>query len=129
MSLFRQMASNIAKHAIKLQNTIVKLYAPDGTVYDKDTEGNPLVCEFLSGRTTITPDTGEEGVVFRPVATFHRTLLPVIPQSGEKWAIEAPLDPDLPDIKTILTVDNSKAIEGGRSLGVIRLYLSEVKQS
>jgi hypothetical protein len=68
-------------------------------------------------------------VVFRPVATFHRSSLTRIPANGENWALIAPLDPDLPSVLTTMSLDESKAIEGGRSLGTIRLYLSEVQQS
>lgn len=128
MSQFRKMASDIARHAIKLHNTKVVLYGPDGIIYDKDINGDPLVCEFLSGRTTVIPDSGEECVVFRPVAVFHRSLLIKIPQYGENWAMAAPLNPDFPASLTMLSMDQSKAIEGGRSLGIIRIYFSEVNQ-
>ena len=125
----RQKVLNITKLAINVFGTPVSLFAPDGTKYDTDIEGNSLLCQFLSGRISIAPDSGEEMVVFRPVATFHRSSLVRIPKNGEIWAVEAPLDPDKPEIKTMLTMDPSKSIEGGRSLGEIRLYLSETKQS
>jgi hypothetical protein len=68
-------------------------------------------------------------IVFRPVATFYRGLLVRIPQDGEKWSLEAPLDPEIPGATTLMAFDGSKAIQGGRSLSTIRIYLSEVQQS
>ncbi|NIA28334.1 MAG: hypothetical protein GWP06_00300 [Actinobacteria bacterium] len=122
MSLQTQ-AVKIAGIAHKLSGTTVFLIDPDGVKTEHDD------CTFLSGRVTQSPDSGEEMVVFRPVATFPRSSLTRIPADGEKWALLAPLDPEIPDTLTTLSLDPSKAIEGGRSLGTIRLYLSEVKQS
>ena len=128
MSL-RTLASRVSKIAHKVFSTPCVLVAPDGVRYDTDTEGNDLVCQFLSGRVSQAPDSGEEMVVFRPVATFYRGLLPRIPQDGEKWGLEAPLDPESPAVTTLMASDSSKAIEGGRSLSTIRIYLSQVEQS
>ena len=113
---------SIAKKMHSLSGTTVILTGPDG-IPDTYTD-----CIFLSGRVTESPDSGEEVVVFRPVATFPRSSLRVIPQNGENWALEAPLDPELPAITTMLSMSSCKSIEGGRSLGVIRLYLSQTKQ-
>ena len=128
MSL-RNLASRVSKLAHKAFSTPCVLVAPDGTRYSLDTEGNGLTCQFLSGRVSQSPDSGEEMVIFRPVATFYRGLLPRIPQDGEKWSLEAPLDPESPSITTLMAFDGSKAIEGGRSLSTIRVYLSQVQQS
>ena len=125
----RRLASQVAKLAHKAFPTPCVLIAPDGVRYDVDTEGDPLICQLLSGRVSQSPDSGEEMVIFRPVATFYRGLLPRIPQDGEKWSLEAPLDPELPAVTTLMAFDGSKAIEGGRSLSVIRIYLSQVQQS
>jgi hypothetical protein len=128
MSL-RTAACQISKLAHKAFSTPCVLIAPDGTRYDTDTESNSLTCQLLSGRVSQSPDSGEEMVVFRPVATFYRGLLPRIPQDGEKWSLEAPLDPESPTVTTLMAFDGSKAIEGGRSLATIRIYLSQVAQS
>ena len=128
MSL-RTLASSVSKLAHKAFSTPCVLIAPDGTRYNTDTEGNSLTCQFLSGRVSQNPDSGEEIVVFRPVATFYRGLLTRIPQDGEKWSLEAPLGPEAPAVTTLMAFDDSKAIQGGRSLSTIRIYLSEVQQS
>jgi hypothetical protein len=128
MSL-RTLASQVSKLAHKAFSTPCALVAPDGTRYTTDTEGNPLTCQFLSGRVSQSPDSGEEMVVFRPIATFYRGLLARIPQDGEKWSLEAPLDPEIPGTTTLMAFDGSKAIEGGRSISTIRIYLSQVSQS
>lgn len=128
MSL-RDLACKVSKLAHNVFSTPCVLIAPDGVRYDTDTEGNSLTCQLLSGRVSQSPDSGEEMVVFRPVATFYRGLLPRIPVDGENWSLEAPLDPELPLVTTVMVFDGSKAIEGGRSLATIRIYLSEVVQS
>lgn len=127
----RKLAANIAKVAIKKFKTECVLIGPEstGTRYETDVNGDQLVCQLLSGRTTLSPDSGEEMVVFEPVAIFHRSSLQRIPVDGETWVLIAALDPELPDVKTTMSQDTSKSIEGGRSLGVIRLYMSQVKQS
>lgn len=128
MSL-RTLAVNVAKLSHKVFSTDCTLIAPDGERYTEDVDGNQLVCQFLSGRVPASPDSGEEMVVFRPVATFHRDSLQRIPVNGEKWSLSAPLDPTIPTVTTTMSFDPSKSIEGGRSLGTIRIYLSEVQQS
>jgi hypothetical protein len=125
----RLQALNVAKLAHKVFSTDCTLIAPDGVKYETDVDGNQLVCQLLSGRVTGSPDSGEEMAVFRPVATFFRSSLQRVPADGENWSLEAPLDPDIPTVKTLMAFDNSKAIEGGRSLGTIRIYLSQVNQS
>lgn len=122
MSL-QNLGIKVAELAHKKSGTIVWLIDPDGIRTQHDD------CIFLSGRETISPDSGEETVVFRPVATFPRSSLDRIPVNGENWSLEAPLDPDIPSVTTIMSLDPSKSIEGGMSLGVIRLSLSQVEQS
>jgi len=121
MSLHR-LALNVVKIAIKVFKADVILVDPEGVKYE-------AVCQFLSNRTSESPDSGEPMAVFTPIATFHRSSLVRIPENGEKWGMFAPLDPDVPDVLTFLSFDTSKTLEGGRSLGEIRVYLSEVQQS
>lgn len=122
MSL-RTNACGVASQAHSVFGTTVILTGPDGipSTYED--------CIFNSNRTTISPDSGEEVVVFNPVASFPRSSLVTIPQNGEKWTVEAPLDPLLPDVTTVMSLDKNKSIEGGRSLNTIILYLNQVKQS
>ena len=120
----RDLALNVARVAHKKAGTTVNSIDPDGKIVEHDD------CQFLSGRTTESPDSGANVVVFRPVATFPRNSFPNrIPKDGENWVFQCPLDPDQPSALTSISMDESKAIEGGRSLGVIRIYLSTVKQS
>lgn len=80
----------------------------------------------LSGRTTISPDSGEEVVVFRPVVTIPRSSLVVVPASNEECLFEVPLDPLNPTVLTPVARDMSKSDEGGRSVNTIRFYLNQV---
>ena len=82
----------------------------------------------LSGRTTISPDSGEEIVVFRPVVTIPRSSLVVIPAADENCMFEIPLDPLIPTVLTSVSRDTSKTDEGGRSVNTKRFYLSQVEQ-
>ena len=121
MSL-QKLGIKVAKIAHKKSGTTVVLIGPDGVPQTYDD------CIFLSGRTQESPDSGEPTVVFNPMASFPRGSLVRIPKDGEKWSLTAPLDPDIPDVVTTMSMDQSKAVEGGRSLGIIRIYLSQVKQ-
>lgn len=122
MSL-RTLANNVARVAHGLSGTAVILTGPDGiprTYTD---------CIFLSGRVTTSPDSGEETVVVNPVASFPRSSLVVIPQNGENWHLQAPLDPDNPLVYSSFEMTPTKSIEGGRSLDTIILHVSEGQQS
>lgn len=120
---FRELAANVATQAHGIAGTTVTLTGPDGIPREYDD------CIFESGRTTESPDSGAEVVVGKPNASFPRSSLVVVPEDGENWMLEAPLDPLVPDTLTAFSMDKSKSSEGGRSLNTIILYLSEVKQS
>lgn len=122
MSLQTQ-ACNVGRVAHNKSGTTVYLTDPDGVRTQHDD------CIFESGRVTTSPDSGEEVVVTKPNGSFPRSSLSRVPQNGEVWAMQAPKDPLIPGVLTTFSMDSSKALEGGRSLNTIILYLSEVKQS
>lgn len=125
----RTLANRAVEKVHDIAGTTVYLTDPDGVRTQHDD------CQFLSNRTTVSPESGEEVVLVNPRATFPLASLLArdsdytVPQDGEKWFLDAPDDPDIPDTLTGYSLDPSKAIEGGRSLGFIRLYLTKVDQS
>jgi len=121
--ILRTLANKVARQAHGLSGTTVFLTGPDGARREYDD------CIFLSGRVTVSPDSGEETVVANPVASFPRSSLTVIPQNGENWMLEAPLDPDNPAVYSSFAMTPTRPIEGGRSLDTIILHVSETKQS
>ena len=121
--ILRTLANKIARQAHGLSGTTVYLTGPDGA------RRTYTDCIFLSGRVTVSPDSGEETVVVNPVASFPRSSLTVIPANGENWMLEAPLDPDNPLIYSSFAMTPSKSMKGGRSLDTIILQVSETEQS
>ena len=121
----REQAAKIAEkaHSKALSGSTVFLIDPDGVETQHDD------CIFESGRGTTSPDSGEETTVIKPNGSFPRSSLSRIPKNGETWVLKAPLDPLIPDELTTFSMDTSKSTEGGRSLNIIILYVSEVKQN
>ena len=108
------------------------------TVYLTDPNGvrtEHTDCQFVSDRSLVSPDSGEQTVIVSPKATFPRSSLLsrdsdyTIPEDGQNWFLEAPLDPAYPTVLTGFAFDGSKAKKGGRSLGFIVIELSETEQS
>lgn len=94
----------------------VELIDPDGVVYD-DLVGQVLYDsldenEILSGK---------------PVVTLRISSLTRVPIDGENWAIRIPQNPSTTD--TLVTYILDKASHHGRSIGFIKLYLTQAIQS
>jgi hypothetical protein len=108
----------------------VELTDPDGNIQTlSENDGETLKGQALGHRTTINPDTGVELVLVNPILVLRRSSLTRIPEDGEYWHIRMPLDPSETATKHDFMLDPSKSIEGGRSLGEIRLYLKNAVQS
>lgn len=98
----------------------VTLIGPDGV------RQSNLLGQVLYDIVRLNPETGEEVVVETPVVTLRRSSLARIPQAGEKWLVEIPVTPSTTATTEQYTL--GKPPEGGRSLGVIRLYLQKIEQ-
>ena len=63
----------------------------------------------------------------KPVVTLRRSSLSRIPKDGEVWGVQIPTSPlfNAP-IETFLL---ERAVNGGSSLGIIRLFLTKAAQS
>lgn len=132
MANLRKRANNILK--LSVENTAVfglpvELTDPDGNVYTTTNDGRELAGQALFHRTTVNPDTGVGMIVVKPVLTLRRSSLTRIPVEGEVWFVKMPDEPDPGATKKDYILDQSQAIEGGASVGIIRLYLKETVQS
>lgn len=100
----------------------VNLVDPDGVRYD-DLQG-----QVLFDITRIDPATGESMAVDTPVVTLRRSSLQRIPVQGERWMVEIPDKPDPDAPKVQYFISPTRALEGGASIGFIRLYLQKAIQ-
>lgn len=116
---------NTADWALKIELT-----DPDGNRYTTDNETGEVLkaIQILYDYRKIDPDTGEEITINEPVVTVARGALSRVPAPGERWFIKLPIDPS--DTATLedFVLSPTRAPEGGRSLGFIRLYPQRVKQ-
>lgn len=94
----------------------VELIDPDGVVYD-DLFGQVLY------------DSVDENEVFsgHPVVTLRISSLTRVPIDNENWAIRIPQNPSTTD--TLITYLFDKPVQHGRSIGFIKLYLTQTVQS
>lgn len=107
----------------------VVLVAPDGTVIDTSlNSGEALTGQIIYDTVQVNPDTGDSMIVSKPVVSLRRSSLSRIPVSGEKWLVKIPITPSTTATLEDYMIDPSRAVEGGRTIGFVRLYLRKVKQ-
>jgi hypothetical protein len=87
-----------------------------------------LKAQVLYDRIEQNPATGQPVIVNEPVVVLRYSSLNPAPQSKEKWLIRMPVSPVEGAAKEDFVLDPSRAIEGGRSIGFIRLYPKKVRQ-
>ena len=107
----------------------VELKDPDGVTYTvsaNDPE-SLLSGQVLWDHVEENLDTGAPVVVPRPVLVLRRSSLSRIPANGELWAVFIPETPNVDATKKMFLL--SDPLEGGRSVGIIRFYLTEMEQS
>ena len=108
----------------------VVLIDPDGVKYETSANDAtmPLVGQVLYGKREFNPDTGQEVYINTPIVTLRVTSLTRVPANGEKWVIKIPTSPST----TASLVDfifQGRPLEGGTSLGFIRIYPQKAAQS
>lgn len=108
----------------------VELTAPDGAVqtHSANDPTSLLMAQVLFDTTYEDPETGGVTILEDPVITLRRTSLDRIPEDGEIWFIRIPTEPreGAPKESYVLS---DLPIQGGASLGIVRLYLTKPKQS
>jgi hypothetical protein len=94
----------------------IELIDPDGVEYT-DLFGQVLY------------DSVDENEVFsgHPVAVLRISSLSRVPVDGENWAVKIPQNPSLTD--TMVTYILDKPVQHGRSIGFVKLYLTQGEQS
>ncbi|MFP3041887.1 hypothetical protein LQZ19_08700 [Treponema primitia] len=106
----------------------VMLIPPDGDRFDTTADGRPLKGRFLWSQPTVDLDTGEKVSVPAPVLTLRRSDLIRVPETGENWFVDGPKDSCEDAEYTTYKIDTTHALDGGKSLGKIRLPLLYVEQ-
>ena len=132
MTNLRTRAINdVKKQNLKNWSLPIILQDPDGITYDKDNEtGEELkAIQILYDRRVENPDTGEIVIIHEPIITIASASLLRIPEPGEKWSIRFPLDPKEPDTLSNFVFTPDRSIEGGNSLGFIRIYPQRLIQT
>ena len=87
-----------------------------------------LKAQVLYDRTEENPATGQPVIVNEPVVVLRHSSLTVVPKTNEKWLIRMPVSPVAGAEKEDFVLDPSRAVEGGRSIGFIRIYPKKVRQ-
>ena len=107
----------------------VVLISPDGEVINTSLNGGDLFGQVLYDTIRVNPETGEPMVVGNPIVTLRRSSLSRVPVSGEKWIVKIPTDPSETATLEDFINDPTRPVEGGRSIGFIKLYLRRARQS
>lgn len=106
----------------------VELIAPDGTIYNTSANDATKSLYGMVLYDTIAQDeNGMDIVDHNPVVTLRRSSLTRVPVNGEAWAVRIPTTPLTGASLTTFALE--RAMEGGGSIGVVRLYLRSAEQS
>ena len=108
----------------------VELTSPDGEVqiYSKNDPALLLSGQVLFDTTRENPETGERVVIPDPVVSLRITSLDRVPLPGEDWFIRIPSESKVGATKDSYLI-RDLAVESGKSIGFIRLYLTKPEQS
>lgn len=103
-------------------------FALPAEITTADGKTQTVKAQILFDRTGENPETGETVYVTEPVVVARRSSLNPLPQPGEKLTIRIPSKPDATAAKeTYFCYDQS--FRGGRSLGMVRFYLTKTEQA
>jgi hypothetical protein len=126
----RALAESDLGHTLEREMGIaVVLIAPDGLKIDTTNDDRPLVGRVLWSQPRTNLESGEVAIVPDPVVELRRSSLSRVPATGERWSVLIPSGPITGAPVELYMLDRSRSVEGGRSLGVIKLPLVRVKQS
>lgn len=108
---------------------VIEFTDPDGNKYNIDAvTGKTLkAVQILYDYRKFDPSTGMEIIVSEPVVTMARSSLSRVPEAGERWHLRFPIDTGS-DTLADFVLTETRAPEGGRSLGLIRFYPQKAKQ-
>lgn len=100
----------------------VILTGPDG-------KQQPVKGQVLYSRKVLNPVTGEDIIINEPVVVLRVSSLDPVPKTAEQWFIQMPVSPVEGAAKENFLMDKGKAVEGGASIGFIRLYPKKADQT
>lgn len=108
----------------------VVLIGPDGVKYDTSANDptKSLSGQVLYGKKEFNPDTGQEIYINNPIVTLRISSLARVPQNGEIWSIQIPTTPST-TAATSTFIFNGRPLEGGASLGFLRIYPHKAVQA
>ncbi len=103
-------------------------FALPAIITTPDGASQTVQAQILYDRTGEDPQTGETVYVTEPVVVVRRSSLDPLPSPGDKLVIQIPATPDATaDTETYYCFDQS--FRGGRSLGLVRFYLTKTEQA
>ena len=88
---------------------------------------NALTGELLTGQilydtVRMDAESGADVITEEPIITLRRASLSRVPKSGEKWVLQIPASPRAGASLIDYILDGTRSVQGGRSVGFIRLY-------
>jgi hypothetical protein len=107
---------------------VTLIFAGDGIRVSETVDGRPLVGKVRWSQPSITTEDGDTVAVPAPVVTLRRSSLSRVPATGETWYVEIPEGGRKGAPPKSYLLDTKHAIEGGMTLGKVRLPLVEAKQ-
>lgn len=134
MSL-RQLAENDLAHTLEDSDGFglpVVLIGPGETGASRqDTNtltGDSLTGQILYDTVRMDAESGADVITEEPIITLRRASLSRVPASGERWLLQIPASPRAGASMIDYILDGSRSVQGGRSIGFIRLYPKKAKQ-
>lgn len=144
MGNLRSRSRNSLIYTERHWGLLIKLTDPNGDEYKtSDDYGEPLrTLQTLTDFKKLDPESGEMVTVTKPVVSIRLDALTRKPESGERWHVRVQTEPldisnsmsfddalaDYPDSFSDYMIDESRATEGGSSIGFTRLYLHIAEQ-
>lgn len=130
VNLREQAEADLGETLEKEWGLPVVLIDPDGVKYTTSANDPtaPLMGQVLYGKREYNPDTGQDVYVNTPVITLRVTSLARIPVDGERWGVQIPVRPSL-SAPMVNFIFEGRPVEGGASLGIMRIYPQKAAQA
>lgn len=108
----------------------VVLIDPDGVKYNTSANDptKSLVGQVMYGKKEFNPDTGQEIYINTPIITLRISSLSRVPENGETWSVQIPTSPST-SAPLVLFIFKGRPLEGGASLGFLRIYPQKAVQA
>lgn len=111
-----------------LATTLEGAYGQSIVLTGPDGASQTVQGQILHDTVRMSPESGDQMISNNPIVTVRRSTLNRIPANGETWHIRIPTAPIAGAPLGDYMLDPDQAIEGGSSIGFIRLYLHKLVQ-